>query len=191
MPSIAAHMAVAKLVDEKLNINDVDFIKGNILPDIISIENSHHKIKGKCFLVPDIEYFRSNLDFNSKLYLGYYVHLLLDKYFLEEFVPKNISNLNVFKDKVMYTEYSLINYQLVSEFGLEIEFLREILSDFSVPVHKDKLAYILQCLESSEIGPTIYLDYFTFSEFLYYISQVISEEVKDYACKLSRVPIRA
>ena len=43
MPSIAAHMICAKLVADKLEINDPEFIKGNLLPDIIDIKNSHKK----------------------------------------------------------------------------------------------------------------------------------------------------
>ena len=51
--------------------------------DIIIHKDSHHKIKGKYFLIPDLDYFKKHLDLNNHLYLGYYVHLLLDKYFLE------------------------------------------------------------------------------------------------------------
>ena len=58
MPSLAAHMVCAKLVSESLNIKDEEFIKGNLLPDIIDIENSHKKVKGKFYCIPDIEYFK-------------------------------------------------------------------------------------------------------------------------------------
>ena len=37
MPSIAAHMVVAKLLEEKLGFKSTAFIKGNLLPDIIDI----------------------------------------------------------------------------------------------------------------------------------------------------------
>ncbi len=37
MPSISAHMVVAKEVSKKLNISSDDFIKGNLLPDIIDM----------------------------------------------------------------------------------------------------------------------------------------------------------
>ena len=45
MPSIAAHMAVAKLISDKLYIDKEEFYKGNILPDIIDIPDSHHKMQ--------------------------------------------------------------------------------------------------------------------------------------------------
>ena len=34
MPSICAHMVIAKEVGKRLNINSDDFIRGNLLPDI-------------------------------------------------------------------------------------------------------------------------------------------------------------
>ena len=105
MPSIAGHMVIAKLVSEILCINDKDFIKGNLLPDVILNKESHHKIKGTYFLVPDLDYFKNNLDLNNKLELGYYTHLLLDYYFLEEYVPKVIKDLTVFETGIIYKEY--------------------------------------------------------------------------------------
>ena len=47
MPSIAAHMACAKVVAELLKIDDTNFIVGNIYQDITCLKNSHYKIKGK------------------------------------------------------------------------------------------------------------------------------------------------
>ena len=58
MPSVAAHMVVAKLISDKLNIEDPDFIKGNLLPDILDKELSHHKKQGKYYLIPDIQFFK-------------------------------------------------------------------------------------------------------------------------------------
>lgn len=49
MPSIAAHMVVAKIIGEKLNIYNKDFIRGNILPDVVNIDDSHHKLKVNTF----------------------------------------------------------------------------------------------------------------------------------------------
>lgn len=178
MPSIAGHMVVAKLVAEKLKISDPEFIRGNLLPDIIEKEDSHHKIKGKYFLVPDLNYFKYNLDLNNNLNLGYYVHLLLDKYFLEDFILENISNLDVFENKIIYNEYSQINYQLVKKFKLDVEYLKKILKKFEVSINLDKLEYNLQCLSSTKVGETSYLKFQDFSKFLYDISQVISKEIE-------------
>ena len=57
MPNISAHMIVAVEVAKRLNINSDEFIKGNLLPDIIDMEDSHHKVQNGVYMVPDIEYF--------------------------------------------------------------------------------------------------------------------------------------
>ncbi len=181
MPSISAHMIVAKLVCEQLNIEDPDFIKGNLLPDIVNNAQSHHKIQGKYYLIPDIQFFRKNLNLNKKLELGYFTHLLLDKYFLEEYIPHNINDLKIFENKVIYKEYDLINYQLVKKFNLDILYLKKILSEISGDIDKNKLEKNLKCLLNKEIGETKYLNLEKFSSFLYNISQKISEEIKEYA----------
>lgn len=176
-------MAVAKLVSENLKIKDIAFIKGNILPDILLEEDGHYKKQGKYYLIPDTDYYKNNFDLSNPFYLGYYVHLLLDRYFLEEFVPKNISNLDVFADKTMYNDYSLINYQLVKKFKLDVDYLKENLKDFLVAIDKNKLDYNLECLSNTIIGETKYLKFQEFSNFLYDIAQIISKEIKDYAGK--------
>lgn len=183
MPCIAGHMVVAKLVSEKLNINDSDFIKGNLLPDIILEPDSHHKIKGTYYYVPDLEYFKNKLDLTNKLYLGYYVHLLLDYYFLENFVPNNISDLSVFENGIMYKEYDMINYQLVKRFNLDVENLKKILMNFSEKINKETLVYNLDCLSLTIIEETDYLKFDSFATFLIEISEIISEAIEKYTNK--------
>lgn len=179
MPSIAGHMVVAKLVSEKLNINDSDFIRGNLLPDIILKPNSHHKKEGTYYYVPDLQYFRKELDFTNKLHLGYYVHLLLDYYFLEDYVLNNISNLNVFIDKIIYHEYDKINYQLVQRFNLDVEKLKEILKEFPEDIDQEKLEFNLQCLSLTKIEKSKYLNFESFADFLDRVSEIISKEIKN------------
>lgn len=182
MPSIAAHMAVCNTVSKQLNIDNNEFIKGNILPDIIDMNDSHKKIECNNYLIPDLSYFKNNYDLSNMLYLGYYVHLLLDKYFLDYFL-KNSSNLNAFIDKTIYNEYTTINYKIINEFELDVTKLKEVLVDFSVDIKDDVLDHNLQCLSSTTMGDTTYLNFDDFSKFLYDISIVISEEIKNYASK--------
>ncbi len=185
MPSIASHMVVAKLVAEKLGFKSTEFVKGNLLPDIIEMKDSHHKIKGKYYLIPDLDYFKNTLDLTNALYLGYYTHLLLDKYFLEEFIPNNISNLNIFIDGTIYQEYSNINYMLVKKYHLDVKYLLAVLSDFSVAINQEKLISNLNCLAKTKIEKTTYLQFDEFSDFLDNVAELISEEVKEYVYKLS------
>lgn len=181
MPSIAAHMVMAKLIGDKLQIDSPEFIRGNLLPDVILEEDSHHKIQGKVFKIPNIDYFKETLDLSNPLYLGYFIHLLLDKHFLEEFVPNNISNLEVFKQKIMYHEYDIVNYHLVRVFGLDVDYLRSILTQYEVPVKDDKLSKNLEFLSRKEVGTTTYLKAENFEQFLIDIVPIIMKEVEEYA----------
>ena len=181
MPSIAAHMVVAKLVSEELNILSNDFIRGNLLPDITLEPDSHHRIKGHIFQIPNISYFQNNLDLYNDLYLGYYVHLLLDKYYLEEFVPNNIKNLLVFENKILYDEYNSVNYELVKHFSLDIPYLISILKDYPVPIDNIKLANNISYLTNTNSKETIYLKVSDFITFLNNTSKIIIEEVREYA----------
>ena len=181
MPSIAAHMVMAKLVSTALNLKSPDFIKGNLVPDIISNSDSHHKIKGKYFDIPNISYFKNTLDLNSELFLGYYVHLLLDKYYLEEFVPNNIKNLLVFENKIVYDEYNSVNYELVKHFSLDIPYLVSILNDYPVPIDKTKLTNNISYLTNTYSKETVYLKVPDFITFLNNTSKIIIEEVREYA----------
>lgn len=185
MPNIAAHMIVAKEVSERLKINDNDFIRGNLLPDVINISNSHNKIKGKYFLIPDIEYFKKNLNPTSNLDLGYLTHLLLDKYYLEEFIPQYVGDLTVFERKVIYHEYDLVNYDLVKRFNLDVDNLEIILSEMKDNINKDKLKLNIDNLKRREVGDTTYLKVDEFSTFLSNISIRISKEIEEYASKYS------
>ena len=185
MPNIAAHMIVAKEVSERLKINDNDFIRGNLLPDVINISNSHNKIKGKYFLIPDIEYFKKNLNPTSSLDLGYLTHLLLDKYYLEEFIPQYVGDLTVFERKVIYHEYDLVNYDLVKRFNLDVDNLEIILSEMKDNINKDKLKLNIDNLKRREVGDTTYLKVDEFSTFLSNISIRISKEIEEYASKYS------
>lgn len=180
MPSVAAHMIVAKLVSEKLNINDPDFYRGNLLPDIIYKKNSHYKIKGEHFYIPNVSYVKSNFCLKDNLYLGYYVHLLLDKYFLEEYVPNVIGRYDIFKTKEIYRDYTKINYSLIRNFDIDVDELCSVLIDYKDDVDEEKLIENLTCLYTSETGDGKYLKIEDFSKFLIDISDRICEDIKDY-----------
>ncbi len=96
MPTWAIHLATAKKVSEKININKNIFTFGNILPDIpneyVVKEITHHVSHAKTHFETDIlvvEHMEKRYDlrnfaekykskFSNPLMLGYYVHLLTD-----------------------------------------------------------------------------------------------------------------
>lgn len=183
MPNIGAHMVVAKLISNLLNVNSDDFIRGNLLPDVIDVENSHHKIADGIYMVPDIEYFAKKLDLTKDLQVGYLAHLLLDKHFLNDYIKILYPNESIFKDGYVYKDYSILNAQLVSKFKLDIEKIENILSNYDCKILEEKLKYNIECLKQKTTGTPKYLDFESFSEFLIDISYVISEELIKYANK--------
>lgn len=185
MPSIAAHMVVSKLVGEKLNIYNEEFIRGNILPDVVNIKDSHHKIKGKNLLIPDTDYFKKRLDFKNMINLGYYVHLLLDKYYLEEYIPENIKNTSIFENKSIYSEYTKLNYKLVNMYDLDVLYLIDILNFNDDLVDALKLKENIDFLKIKLDDDLEIFNLHSFSLFLEDISNRLCEEISEYASKYS------
>lgn len=180
MPSIAAHMICAKLVAEKLNINDSEFIKGNLLPDIVDIENSHRKIKGKHYYIPNIALIEKNIDLNDNLHLGYLTHLLLDKYFLEDYIYEVVEGKEVFLSRIMYKEYDIINYRLIKKFNIDKNYLNNILRDYKVPINIEKLENNIKNLNIIDTESKLkYLSVDSFSEFLIKASADIAKYLKE------------
>lgn len=190
MPSIAAHMVMAKIVGDILGIEDEEFIRGNLFPDVTIEPDSHHKIQGTHFMIPDMDYFKQNLFLGDNFELGYYTHLLLDKHFLEEYVPNNISNLDVFENGVIYHEYDMINAKLLENFGIDADEYTSILDElYSHPnINENKLNKNIACLNNKKASDTEYLDVDDFSVFLDDVAYQICEEIKD-ACKRYRMSL--
>ena len=185
MPSITPHMVVATEVAKILNINSEDFIRGNLLPDIIDIKNSHHKIESDVYMVPDIDYFLRTLDLTNDLDIGYLTHLLLDKHYLEDYLKKLYPNKNIFLDKKIYNDYDILNHSLVNNFNLDVEYIEKALMKYNCKIKEEKLKYNINCLKNNISGKTYYLNINNFSKFLKEVSKTISEELIEYENKSS------
>ena len=180
MPNIAAHMVIAKLVGESLKIEDDDFYRGNLLPDVTKEEDSHHKTPGKTnFQIPDMAYFQEKLNRKNKIDIGYYTHLLLDKYFLEEFLPTHIKRNDIFETGIIYDDYSAINSRLVEHFELDVDRIKKALRNFQEEVWMEKVEKNISYLEITEKKEPKYLKYEEFALFLEDISKKISKEIKE------------
>lgn len=190
MPNISAHMVVATEVGKRLGLISDDFIRGNLLPDIIDIEDSHHKIQSGPYLVPDIKYFLKHLDLSKDINIGYLVHLLLDKHYLEDYLTKLYPGKNIFLDEKVYKDYDYLNYKLVNKFNLDVDSIEKILTHYNCKISKEKLEYNIGYLKQKKTGKTKYIDFDSFSQFLFNISKVISEELTNYASKYSKLLIR-
>lgn len=189
MPNVSAHMIVAKEVGKRLNLNSDEFIKGNLLPDIIDIDDSHHKIWNGFYMVPDIEYFLQNLDFSNDLNIGYLTHLLLDKHYLVDYLQSLYPNKNIFLDGTVYKDYDYLNFLLVKRFELDIDKLENILNQYDCKISEEKLKKNLECLKQKKAGETKYLNFENFVNFLLEVSDIISNELIECANKSSKLYI--
>lgn len=181
MPSIAAHMAVAKILSTKLNKNTPDFYRGNLLPDILegSMVDTHFKVEGEHFMVTDVNQAKENLILTNDLDLGYFTHLLLDKLFLEEFVPTHIGRYDLFKTKEMYQDYDKVNFDIVNCFGLDVESLTNVLTEkYDCNINTEKFETNIRCLNNKEISDGEYLKKEEFKLFLQEAAEKIYDEVK-------------
>ena len=182
MPSIASHFVVAKIVGEYLNIKTDDFYKGNILPDLVDKSNSHSKIKGSYYEIPNIEYFCNKLNLSNDLELGYLCHLLLDKYFLEEYVLENVNGykeIDPFLSGKMYDDYTKINYKLIKYFDLDLVYINGIMNEIDLGVNKDKVNSNLKSINTKDVfGKLECIDLSRYISFLKNISIRISDELK-------------
>lgn len=180
MPSIAAHMVCAKLVADELNIKDPEFIKGNLLPDIVDNKNSHKKIKGKYYYIPDTDYFINILNLDDNMSLGYLVHLLLDKYFLEDYIYDVVNGEEVFLNRIMYKEYDIINYKLLRKFKIDIDYLNHVLKDFNVVIDEKKYQNNISSLNNMDSSNELkYLNVDDFANFLVKTSKAIVRYLKE------------
>ncbi len=180
MPSIAAHFVSAKIISNKLNVNKDDFYRGIILPDITASENSHYKIKGTYYMIPNIDYYKSIMD-NTDVSKGYLAHLLLDKIFLEEYVPKKIKNfdkINLFSANMMYNDYTNMNYLLIKKYNLDLNYINIIMNDFNVKLNKEKYLLNKKSINHLKTDKLNYLDFKDFTEFLENTSMRIIDYLK-------------
>ncbi len=192
MPNISSHMIVASEVGKILGINSFDYYRGNLLPDIIKKEDSHHRVEEGPYLIPDYNYFVNNLDLSKDINIGYLVHILLDYHYLHDYMIKMYPERNIFidSDKALYHDYDYLNYDLITYFNLDTDYLSKALAYFPIKVDKKKLKNNISFLKQKTSGKTKYLDLDSFTKFLSNVSIIISEEMKEYVNKYRDMHVR-
>ena len=176
MPSMSAHMAIACTLSKKLNVSEIDFIKGNLLPDLYDDKmKSHYKIKGKRYYIPNIKEVIKNINLNDSLDLGYLSHLLLDYYYFDEYLIKYDESL--FEEYSLYDDYDIINKDIIDYFNIDIDYLNNILVNFSKDINEQKLIKNKECLKLNINGNTKIIDKDDFIKFLDESSKRIYDDI--------------
>lgn len=144
MPNIVAHYVCGKLVANKLNIKDDNYLKGNLYPDYVD-KKRHYRIKGRLFEIPDIELFmKEEKNQNSYFKIGYLTHLMLDKLFLDDFVLDDIyskldKTINIFESDKIYLDYTNMSKKLMDYYHFDLKEIDDLmLNEKNIDIQKYK-----------------------------------------------------
>lgn len=202
MASAIIHLCVAKKVEEKIGRKDKDFYIGSIAPDISKIigeskERTHFVTTEES--IPNMELFLSKYKkhLNNSFELGYYIHLLTDKIWFEEFVSNIYYNtsirmkdgtvLNVEPDfitKIIYEDYTNLNVDLIDKYGLDLSIFYEendLKNTFIKEYPIDRVNLLLTkmgiIIENSKQGKTYSLDLNAIEKFINNTSDIIVNKI--------------
>lgn len=207
MASAIIHLAIAKELENKLEIDDhKDYLLGSIAPDIAkqigmpkSASHFSHNSRND---VPDMNLFTKRyptFKYNS-FNLGYYIHLYTDKLWTEEIMSK-IASENRIKlldgtiintsteemTQLIYSDYTTLNRDLIDEYNLDLslfyeEFKKPDTSLNEIPI--DKLDILINkmsiIIENSKQEKQYTFDIYLAKEFIKDCTNRILEEIKKY-----------
>ena len=142
MASAIIHLCIAKEVNKYLKMNEYDLLLGSIAPDISkqigeTKEISHFLDHSNEDDIPNIDRFLAKYrnDLHNPFTMGYFIHLLTDKYWFRDYIYQYIERYtreNV-KKKVTYTairdliynDYTNINTDLIDKYMLPLDIFYE------------------------------------------------------------------
>lgn len=149
MASAIIHMATAKRIKEKLNlnVNEKEYYLGTITPDISKEINrprqeTHFMESGRINIEKFLNKYKKYL--NNSFELGYFIHLYTDLLWKDNVINKIIKNKSVVLldgtnievnekkfEKIMYNDYSNMNILLLEEYDMDLSLFYE---EFEYPV---------------------------------------------------------
>ena len=171
MASAVIHLCIAKEVNKYLKMNEYDLLLGSIAPDISkqigeTKEISHFLDHSNEDDIPNIDRFLAKYrnDLHNPFTMGYFIHLLTDKYwfrdyiyqFIERFTRENVKKkitYTAMRD-LIYNDYTNINTDLIDRYMLPLdifyeEFREPTTAIREIPVDKldiliDKMGLIIE-----------------------------------------------
>lgn len=207
MASAIIHLAVAKELEDKLNIeNKKDYSLGSIAPDIAKqigkTKQESHFLYNTKEDVPNIKMFTTKYpNFkNNSFDLGYFIHLYTDKLWINDFIDQlmyrnsiklldgTIINLDneKFRD-LLYQDYTNVNIKVIEEYNLDLSLFYE---EFTIPssnldeIPLDKLNILIDqmgiIIENSKQEKTYIFDIISIKNFITNTVNKLLEELKKY-----------
>lgn len=200
MASAIMHLCIAKEVNKYLQMDERYLLLGSIAPDLSkelgeTKEISHFLDHSNEDDLPNIDRFlkKYRQELNNPFTMGYFIHLLTDKYWFRDYINNYISRYTHDKEKktltysairsVIYDDYTNINIDLIDHYNLSLDlFFNEFplpkSSISEIPINKlpvliDKLSLILK--EAKEEKTFV----FDTSDIYEFISNSVKYIIKD------------
>lgn len=209
MASAVIHLCVAKEVNKYLKMDENMILLGSIAPDISKLigetkEISHFLDHSNEDDIPNINRFldKYRSELNKPFEMGYFIHLLTDKYWFRDYVYQYIERFTKDNTKkkitytaikeVIYNDYTNINIKLIDKYELPLDlFANEIIYPQSkiteipiakLPIVVEKMGMIIQ--ESTEEKTFMFdtndIEIFIENTVKYIIKDVQMLGIKDY-----------
>lgn len=149
MGSRVMHYCISSILNEKLQINDNQFLIGGLAPDVHSekgeLKEQSHFIRkddgGGVYIDHYTFYSKYLLRNRTPFNLGYYYHLISDDTWLKEIYNKKIKwlshDLKTEAKRMYYQDFWRLNGKLIDYYSLELVCLKEQTADI------DKIDYKL------------------------------------------------
>ncbi len=150
MASAIIHLCIAKEVNKYLNMDEYQLLLGSIAPDISkqigeTKEISHFLDHSNEDDIPNVNNFLNKYkdDLTDPFTMGYFIHLLSDKYWFRDYIYKFIDRYATDQNKkkltytaikdVIYNDYTNINIDLIDKYTLPLDIFY---TDFRMPHSK-------------------------------------------------------
>lgn len=202
MASAIIHLCIAKEVNKVLGMDEKLLFLGTIAPDLSkqigqSKEISHFLDHSNEDDIPNIDRFLNKYEeeLRNPFEMGYFIHLLTDKYWFRDYVYKYIERYSIESGRkdltysalkqLIYDDYTNINIDLIDKYGLSLELFYD---KINYPTSKiteipmDKLPIIVEkmglIIEESKEEKTFIFDTYDIVKFIDETAKYIIRDVQ-------------
>ncbi len=204
MASTIIHLAVAKRVNDELNLNEKELFLGAISPDIAKIvgipRSITHFVTGDDLDLINVNSFLSKYKntLNNTFELGYYIHLLTDELWFNEFIGNYVNDHGI-TDKdgrkleldsetvkmMLYNDYTNLNAKVLSYYNMDLSLFYEELNFPHSHIEEFKDEYFPTLIEKmgivsqNMVNSSYFLDITSITHFIEYAAIYCLDRIKE------------
>ncbi len=202
MASAIIHLCIAKEVNKVLGMDEKLLFLGTIAPDLSkqigqSKEISHFLDHSNEDDIPNIDRFLNKYEeeLRNPFEMGYFIHLLTDKYWFRDYVYKYIERYSIESGRkdltysalkqLIYDDYTNINIDLIDKYGLSLELFYDKIdypTSKITEIPMDKLPIIVEkmglIIEESKEEKTFIFDTYDIVKFIDETAKYIIRDVQ-------------